>query len=145
LMERQVNQLVRLIDDLLDVSRISRGKIRLTPERLRLSAILESAVEQSRPELDKARQTLKVEVPPEPIWISGDRVRLSQVFTNLLNNAAKYSEPGGTVTLSARKSEGQAEIRVRDTGVGIPGEMLPQVFEPFTQIDRTLNRAQGGL
>jgi signal transduction histidine kinase len=145
LMERQVAILVRLIDDLLDVSRITRGKVRLTRERLTLSGIIEAAMEQSRPLLDKAGQTLTVTLPDEPIWISGDRVRLAQVFTNLLNNAAKYSEPGGQVQVTATRENGQAVVSVRDSGIGIPVELLGQVFEPFTQIDRTLKRSQGGL
>jgi signal transduction histidine kinase len=145
LMERQVGLLVRLIDDLMDVSRITRGKLRLAQERLALKTVLEAAVEQSRPLLEKARQMLALHVPDEPIWLYGDRVRLAQVFTNLLNNAAKYSEPGGSVTITAQRESRRAVVRIRDTGVGIPREVLPLVFEPFTQIDRTLNRAQGGL
>lgn len=145
LMERQVGTLVRLIDDLLEVSRITQGKVRLTRERLALAGIIEAAVEQSRPLLDKAGQTLTVSLPDEPVWISGDRVRLAQVFTNLLNNAAKYSEPGRKVQVSARRDGNRAVVVVRDSGIGIPAELLDQVFEPFTQIDRTLKRSQGGL
>jgi signal transduction histidine kinase len=145
LMERQVGTLVRLIDDLLDVSRITRGKVRLTRDRLELAAILDAAVEQSRPLLDKGGQSLTVTLPEEPIWVSGDRVRLAQVFTNLLNNAAKYSEAGGKVTIEAARQDSRAVVCIRDTGIGIPREMLSQVFEPFTQVDRNLNRSQGGL
>jgi signal transduction histidine kinase len=145
LMERQVGTLVRLIDDLLDVSRITQGKVRLTRERLALSGILEAAIEQSLPLLDKAGQTLTVSLTDESIWIAGDRVRLAQVFTNLLNNAAKYSEPGGTVTMTASRQDTDALVSVRDSGIGIPAEVLGQVFEPFTQIDRALKRSQGGL
>lgn len=145
LMERQVTALVRLIDDLLEVSRMSRGKVQLRLERLSLYQVLEAAIEQSRPLLEKAGQTLKLQTPADEIWLDGDRLRLAQVFTNLLNNAAKYSEPGGTVTIEASRDGDVATIRVRDTGVGIPAEMLPHLFEPFLQIDRSLNRAQGGM
>lgn len=145
LMERQVATLVRLIDDLLEVSRMSRGKVQLRLERLSLDQVLEAAVEQSRPLLDKAGQTLKMLMPAEEILLDGDRLRLAQVFTNLLNNAAKYSEPGGTVTIEATRHDDVATVRVHDTGVGIPAEMLPHLFEPFLQIDQSLNRAQGGM
>ena len=145
LMERQVAQLVRLIDDLLDISRITHGKLRLLRERVRLAEILDLAVEQSRPLLDKAGQKLTVNVPAESIWLTGDRVRLAQVFTNLLNNAAKFSEPGGRVTITAERDGQQLVVRVADTGVGIAPEMLPQLFDQFAQVDRTLNRTQGGL
>ena len=145
LMERQVGLLVRLIDDLLDVSRITRGKVRLTLERLSLTAVLEAAIEQSRPLLDKAGQTLSLTLPKEPIWLSGDRVRLAQVFTNLLNNAAKYSEPRGQVSITAERVGDRAVVHICDTGVGIPSEQIPHVFDPFTQVDRNLNRSQGGL
>lgn len=145
LMERQVATLVRLIDDLLEVSRMSRGKVQLRLERLSLDEVLEAAIEQSRPLLEKAGQTLKVLTPADEISLNGDRLRLAQVFTNLLNNAAKYSEPGGTVTIEASRDGDVATIRVRDSGVGIPAEMLPHLFEPFLQIDQSLNRAQGGM
>lgn len=145
MLDRQVGQLVRLIDDLLDVSRITRGKLRLQIENLTLNEVLDAAVEQSRPLLNKAGHELTMHVPPEPIRLNGDRVRLSQVFTNLLNNAAKYSDPGGGVLLMAERDGDRALVRVRDTGVGIPEDMLPHIFEPFTQVDRHLHRAQGGL
>ena len=156
--ERQVTQMVRLIDDLLDVSRITRGKLRLEVEDIFLGEVIESAVEISRPMIEKASLTLRVTLPPAPVPLRGDRLRLSQVFSNLLNNAAKYTEPGGSVTLiasvEADEVTGTKEdsspchlvtVRVRDTGVGIPHEMLPRLFELFTQVDRSLNRSQGGL
>ncbi len=145
LMERQVAQLVRLIDDLLDISRITHGKLRLSRDRLSLGEILESAIEQSRPLLDKAEQALTVNIPAEPIWVTGDRVRLAQVFTNLLNNAAKFSDPGGQVTVTAKREAELAVVHVCDTGMGVPTEMLPRLFDQFAQVDRTLNRSQGGL
>lgn len=145
LIERQVAHLVKLIDDLLDVARISSDKVRLHHERVDLAEVVESALEQSRPALDKAGQTLAVELPRKPVRLFADRLRVAQILTNILHNAAKYSEPGGVVELTARRSGDNVEIRVRDRGLGIPPNMLPHIFEPFTQVDRTLNRAQGGL
>ena len=142
--ERQVTQMVRLIDDLLDVSRITRGKLRLDLDAILLGDVIESALEISRPVLEKAGLTLHVGLPPAPVPIQGDRVRLAQVFSNLLNNAAKYTEPGGSVRLTVEAGEAIV-VRVRDTGVGVPADMLPRLFELFTQVDRSLNRSQGGL
>jgi signal transduction histidine kinase len=144
-MERQVGQMVRLIDDLLDVSRITRGKLQLVMERVDLKAAVEAAVEMSRPQVEKAGLRLSVSVPDRPVWVNGDRVRLAQVLSNLLNNAAKYTEPGGNVALTAAQNDAHAVVRVRDTGIGIPPDMLPHVFELFTQVNRSLNRSQGGL
>ena len=144
-MERQVGQMVRLIDDLLDVSRITRGKLTLMPEPLDLRAAVEAAVEMCRPQIEKAGLKLSVTTPPDPIRVVGDRVRLAQVLSNLLNNAAKFTESGGMIVLAAEQVDSQAVVRVRDTGVGIPPEMLPRVFELFTQVNRSLNRSQGGL
>jgi PAS domain S-box-containing protein len=150
IMERQVRQMVRLIDDLLDISRITRGKIELRRERVALADVVRSAVESSRPLIDLAGHTLTVTLPPGPVILDADPTRLAQVLLNLLNNAAKYTEPGGHLGLTAEVVAGEGrpaslEIRVRDTGVGIPKGMLPQVFEMFTQVDRSLERAQGGL
>jgi signal transduction histidine kinase len=145
LLQRQVGQLTRLIDDLLDVSRITRGKLRLNPERLAFSDVLDAALEQSRPLLDKSLQRLSVEVPEEPIYITGDRVRLAQVFTNILNNAAKYSDPGGQVTLTAKKINDRLMISIRDTGIGISPKVLEHIFDPFTQVEGNPQRTQGGL
>jgi signal transduction histidine kinase len=142
--ERQVTQMVRLIDDLLDVSRITRGKLRLDLDAILLGDVIESALEISRPVLEKAGLTLHVGLPPAPVPMQGDRVRLAQVFSNLLNNAAKYTEPGGSVHVTVEAGE-SIVVRVRDTGVGVPAEMLPRLFELFTQVDRSLNRSQGGL
>ncbi|MBO0698909.1 MAG: hybrid sensor histidine kinase/response regulator, partial [Zavarzinella sp.] len=145
IVERQVGQMVRLINDLMDVSRITRGKLSLTVEEVGIGDVIEAAVETSRPLLDEAGLTLRHSLPGSPLLVRGDRLRLAQVFSNLLNNSAKYTEPGGTVTLTARREGKEAVVRVRDTGVGIPPEILPHVFELFTQVDRTLNRSQGGL
>jgi len=145
MMERQVSHLVRLVDDLLEVSRITRGKIELRRERVEVAAVLRSAVETSRPLIEAARHQLAITVPPEPLTLEADAVRLSQVIANLLNNAAKYTEEGGQVWLTARREGGEVVISVRDTGLGIPAEMLPRVFDMFAQVGRTLKRSQGGL
>ncbi|MFO0811380.1 MAG: hybrid sensor histidine kinase/response regulator [Gemmataceae bacterium] len=145
ILERQVLHLVRLVEDLLDVSRVTRGKLRLIPEPFDLRDAIADAVEQSRPLLLKAEQTFQLDIPSEPLRVVGDRVRLSQVFANLLNNSAKYSEPGGSVVLTTAHVDAHAIVAVRDTGLGIPAEVLPHIFDLFSQVDRTLNRAQGGL
>jgi len=144
-MERQVGQMVRLIDDLLDVSRITRGKLQLLTETIDLRGVIEAAVEMSRPQIEKAGLQLSVSIPKQQLPIAGDRVRLAQVLSNLLNNAAKYTESGGKVFLTAGQSDSWAEVKIRDTGIGIPPDMLPRVFELFTQVNRSLNRSQGGL
>jgi signal transduction histidine kinase len=145
IMDRQVRQMVRLIDDLLDVSRITRGKLQLTLERVPVQAAVEAALEISRPRIDRAGLTLSVIPPAEPLAVTGDRIRLAQVFSNLLNNAAKYTERGGRVTVTLARDGDHAAVSVADTGVGIPPEVLPHIFDLFTQVDRTLNRAEGGL
>jgi signal transduction histidine kinase/CheY-like chemotaxis protein len=145
IMERQVDQMVRLVDDLLDVSRIASGKIELRTEAVELATIVSGAVETVRPLIDAAGHQLAISLPAEPIILEADPLRLSQVIGNLLNNAAKYTKEGGQIWLSARREAGEAVISIRDTGLGIPAEMLPHVFDMFTQVDRTLTRAQGGL
>lgn len=145
MMERQLGNLVRLVDDLLDVSRISRGKLELRKERVELAAVLNNAVETSLPLIESSRNKLTVSVPPEPIFVDADVVRLGQVFANLLNNAAKYSEPGGHVWLTAERQGSDVVVRVKDTGVGIPADMLAKIFDLFTQVDRSLERSQSGL
>jgi signal transduction histidine kinase len=145
MLDRQVNQMVRLIEDLLDVSRITTGKLRVHLERVPLGEVIETALEMSRPLIDKAKLTFAADVPAEPIELKADRVRLAQVFSNLLNNAAKYTEAGGRVTLTVTPADGWVSAVVADTGVGIPAEVMPRVFELFTQVDKHLNRAQGGL
>jgi PAS domain S-box-containing protein len=145
MMERQVQHMVRLVDDLLEVSRISRGKIELRKERLALATVLAGAIDTSRPLLDAANHTLVVELPGDDVCIDADAVRLQQVFANLLNNAAKYTAPGGEIRLVARVGEdGIATICVKDNGEGIPPQMLARVFNMFTQVN-TGRRAQGGL
>jgi PAS domain S-box-containing protein len=145
IMERQLAQMVRLIDDLLDVSRISSGKVVLQRSRVDLRAIAELAIEASQPFIAAGRHEFKAVLPARPIWVDGDSSRLSQVMSNLLNNAAKYTAEGGQIELSLSASATQAILRVEDNGVGIPAEMLSEVFEMFTQVNRTLDRAQGGL
>ncbi len=189
-MERQAQQLVRLVDDLLDVTRIARGKIELRKEPVPLASVVESALETSRPLIKAAGHELIVSLPQEPVWLHADSARLAQVVSNLLNNAAKYTPAGGCIRLSAeladdtptprrpdaeseetlatarstgrstRRSTGRSPrrstgrpprpasnvvLRVRDTGVGIAAEMLPQIFEKFSQVERSLERSQGGL
>ena len=145
MMERQLAHMVRLIDDLLDVSRISRGKFELKRELVQVQDILDHAIETSQPLVEAGRHELIVEPPDEPVWLDGDLTRLAQVVSNLLNNSAKYTPDGGRITLSAKVEGNNAVIRVTDNGSGISAEMLPQVFDMFTQVDRTLDRAQGGL
>jgi CheY-like chemotaxis protein len=145
MMERQLHQLVRLIDDLLDVSRITRGRVQLRPEPCELGAILSQALESSRPLIEEAGVALTVSLPRQPLEIEADPARLSQVFSNLLTNAAKYTERGGRVSLSAERQGTDVVIKVRDTGIGIPPEMLARVFDMFTQVDASLERSHGGL
>lgn len=145
IIDRQVKVMSRLVDDLLDVSRITRGKIELRRERVALATVLGTAVEASRPTMETWGHELTVVLPPEPVYLDADVPRLAQVLTNLLDNAAKYTEHGGRIRLEAQRENGQVVIRVRDTGIGIPSEMLAQVFEMFTQLDRSLERSRGGL
>ena len=144
MMERQLSQMVRLVDDLLDVSRISRNKLDLKRQRVALAAVVHSAVETSRPLIEQARHTLAVALPPGPVYLDADLVRLAQVFSNLLNNAAKYTEPGGRIWLTAEVAGHEVAVRVRDTGLGIPADALPRIFEMFSQVDRNMERCRAG-
>jgi two-component system CheB/CheR fusion protein len=143
--ERQVGHMVRLVDDLLDVSRVTRGKIELRLERVDLAALLHRAVETARPLIDAQGHQLHIALPAEPIWLDADPTRITQVVANLLNNAAKYTEPGGQIWVSAARADGLAVIRVKDNGTGIAPDILPHVFEMFIQADDSLARSQGGL
>jgi signal transduction histidine kinase len=143
--DRQVGQLSRIVDDLLDVSRVTQGKVELQKERIDLATALAQAVETSRPLIDGRRHTLTLSLPAAPVHLMADLTRLSQVVANLLNNAAKYMEEGGRICLTAERDGGEVVIRVKDAGVGIPREMLSRVFEPFTQLHRSLARSEGGL
>jgi signal transduction histidine kinase/DNA-binding response OmpR family regulator len=145
LIARQLKQLVRLVDDLLDVSRITRGKIELKIESVDVEQVIQEAIETSRPSIDAQRHTLSLQLPNVPLQVRGDYARVAQILSNLLNNAAKYTPRGGRVSLSATNEDGEAVFRIRDSGVGIPQEFLSSIFDPFTQVDRSLARSHGGL
>jgi PAS domain S-box-containing protein len=144
-MERQVDHLVRLVDDLLEISRISQGKIELRKESVELASVILSAVETSRPLIEEARHQLAISIPPQPLMLDADAVRVAQIVANLLNNAAKYTDTGGQIWLTAQQEQGQVAISVRDTGIGISPEKLPHVFDMFAQIHPAGRRASGGL
>jgi len=143
--ERQVTHLAGLVDDLLDVSRITQGKITLHREAVELGKVLEHSLEIVKPLIDSKRHTLSVHVPETPIWVFGDFSRLSQIFSNVLHNAAKYTTDGGSIDLDVVDDRGSVAVRVRDNGIGIEPQFLPHVFEVFTQGYRGLDRSQGGL
>ena len=145
MMERQLQHMTRLLDDLLDVSRISRGKITLHVERVDLHQIVQAAVEASRPLIEQMGHALTVSTPESPVPIDADPVRLAQVLSNLLNNAAKYTPSGGRITLKARSLDGYVEISVADNGIGIAGDSLESIFDLFTQVGNASSQAQGGL
>ncbi|RIK77619.1 MAG: hypothetical protein DCC67_12415 [Planctomycetota bacterium] len=144
-MERQVGHMVRLVDDLLDVNRITRDKLELRKDRVELGSIVRQSVEACRPLTERASHELIVTMPPRPIYLEADPVRLAQVFSNRLNNACKYTEPGGKIWLAAKVEQGDVLVSVKDSGTGIPPDKLQSVFEMFTQVDRPLERSQGGL
>src|SRR5439155_10009150 len=145
MMQRQVQHIVRLVDDLLDVSRIMRGRIELRKEPVELASVITRAVETAQPVIDAEKHKLTVSLPGEPIWLEADVVRLAQVMSNLLNNSAKFTEKGGHIRLTAERENGQVAIRVRDTGIGIAPDVLPRIFDLFVQADPGVARAQGGL
>jgi signal transduction histidine kinase len=142
---RQVGHLTRLVDDLLDVSRITQGKIELRLEPLDLAAIVKSATEISQPLIASRRHKLEVQAPAEPVTLHGDAVRLTQIVANLLNNAAKYQEDGGHILVELERHGDEAVVRVRDRGIGLAAEVLPRIFEPFMQAEGSQHRANGGL
>ena len=145
MMERQLGQMVRLVDDLLDVSRISRGKIELRKERVELASVVHHAVEACRPAMECAEHDLSITLPPQPVYLHGDPMRLAQVIGNLLSNACKLTDKNGRIWLTVEHEGEQAVIRVRDTGIGIPPDQLPRIFEAFVQIDTSLERSVSGL
>ncbi|MBV8487033.1 MAG: PAS domain S-box protein [Planctomycetaceae bacterium] len=145
MIDHQMKHQARLVDDLLDVSRITRGKIQLRKERVQLHTVINHAVETTRPLIESRHHELTVSLPAESVWLEADPVRMEQVISNLLNNAAKYTEPCGHIWLTAERLGPEAMIRVKDTGIGILPEMLPRVFDLFVQADRSLDRAQGGM
>jgi signal transduction histidine kinase len=143
--EHQLTHMTRLIDDLLDISRIARDKLELRKERVELAEVVRAAVETSRPLIEEFGHQLTVTLPTEPIYLYGDLMRLTQVYMNLLTNAAKYTDRGGHIWLTAERDGSEVLVRVKDTGVGIPAEKLPRLFEIFFQIDQSGERSQGGL
>jgi signal transduction histidine kinase/ActR/RegA family two-component response regulator len=143
--DRQVTQMTRLIDDLMDVSRITRGTFELRREHVALDEVLRVAVETSRPIVDVSGHHLVMSLPPDSIHLDADLIRLAQVFSNLLNNAAKYTGPGGRIAVTAELDGDMVSVAVQDSGIGIPAAMLKEVFEPFTQLDNSLERTRGGL
>ncbi|HUS27681.1 MAG TPA: ATP-binding protein [Kofleriaceae bacterium] len=143
--ERQANHLVRLVDDLLDVSRITTGKVELKKQPIEVGEVIAKALEMASSMLEQRKQQLTLDVPSRGLVVNGDPTRLAQVFSNLLTNAAKYTEPGGVITVTAARQDARIVIRIRDTGIGISAEMLPRVFELFTQERQALDRANGGL
>jgi PAS domain S-box-containing protein len=145
MMERQLGHMVRLIDDLLDISRISRNKMELRLEPVSLAEIISIAVETSRPGIDETKHTLNVTLPDEPLMLHADKTRLAQVFSNLLTNSAKYTPAGGSISLSAEHRAGEVVVTVRDNGIGIPPEAIHHIFDMFSQVDRSINRTTGGL
>jgi PAS domain S-box-containing protein len=145
MMERQVGQMVRLVDDLLDVSRIAAGKLHIRKDRVDLAAVVQSAVETSRPRIETHAHQLTISLPAEPIHLEADPARLTQVVANLLDNAAKYTEKGGSIWLTVQRHADLAIVSVRDTGVGIPEDHLPYIFKAFHQVQPALERSGGGL
>jgi signal transduction histidine kinase/CheY-like chemotaxis protein len=145
LIDRQLGNLVRLVDDLLDVSRLTRGKVQLRSRTIELAQVVAASVETVRPLLETAGHQLTLSLPPDSLPLEADPTRLEQVFANLLNNAAKYTQPGGRIWLNAERSGQEVVVVVRDTGVGITADLLPRIFDLFTQAERSLDRAQGGL
>jgi PAS domain S-box-containing protein len=145
MMERQVEHMVRLVDDLLDVSRIMRGKIELRREPVELTAVVARAVETAQPAVDAEGHELTVALPPEPLWLHGDLVRLAQVAGNLLHNAAKYTERGGKILIAGERGGDEAVLRVRDSGIGIAADVLPRIFDMFVQAERRTRDGRGGL
>ncbi len=143
--ERQAGQMARLLDDLLDVSRIPRGKRELRRGRVALAAVVDGAVETSRPLIEGGGHELTVARPGEPVYLDADPARMAQVFSNLLNNAAKYTEPGGRIRLAAERRGGEVAVTVQDTGIGLAAEVMPHLFEIFAQAAPALERSQGGL
>jgi PAS domain S-box-containing protein len=143
--DHQIKQLSQLVDDLLEISRVTRGKVRLQKEVVDAAVIVAYAVETSRPVIDANRHRLSIALPPGPVHIDADAVRMAQVLSNLLNNAAKYTAEGGHIRIAVRVEDDQVVFRVRDNGIGIPAEMLSSIFDLFTQVDHSLDRSHGGL
>ncbi len=145
MMQRQIRQMTRLIDDLLDVSRISQGKISLRANQVEIRTLVRTAVESVQPVITAHKQRLDVALPDEPVYVNADATRVSQVIGNVLHNAAKYTPEGGQIAIGAKRDNGRVVVSIRDTGCGIPAEKLASIFEMFEQVDQTLDRSQGGL
>jgi CheY-like chemotaxis protein len=145
IIDRQVSHMTRLVEDLLEVSRITRGKIELRKDTVDLTAVVRHCAEAAASMVSAGEQALELDLPQEPLLVAADPVRLSQVITNLLSNACKYTERRGRITITARREENVAVLQIRDNGLGIPRDMLARVFEPFTQVDQSVGRARGGL
>jgi signal transduction histidine kinase len=145
MIDRQVRHLARLIDDLLDMSRLTRGLIRVSRQRLDVSQVARLAAEDRRRTFEEGGLTFAVAAPADPVWVDGDPIRLMQVVSNLLDNAVKFTDRGGRVELNVSSNGGNAIIAVRDTGIGIAAGMLPRLFDIFTQADSSLDRSRGGL
>ncbi|MEO7742176.1 MAG: ATP-binding protein [Usitatibacter sp.] len=145
MMQRQVSQMVRLVDDLLDVSRITTGKLAVRKTPLDLHGALGDAIETAKPFIESRKHLLEIDLPRAATVVDGDRTRLAQLFSNLLNNAAKYTEPGGRIQLTLRQDGRDAVVCVRDNGIGMAAESLATIFDMFVQVDRTLERSQAGL
>lgn len=142
---RQTLQMLHLVDDLMDVSRIAHGKVRIQKIPVVLNPLIRQAIEAVQPILNTHKQQLTVSLPPRPVKLLADPVRLVEVFTNLLNNAAKYTDEGGQILLMAAEENDEVVVEFHDTGIGIPMEMLPRIFDPFTQVIGAQNRSEGGI
>ncbi|MDP1861731.1 MAG: ATP-binding protein [Gemmatimonadaceae bacterium] len=145
IIERQVSQLKHLVDDLLEISRVTTGRLQLREERIDVSGIVERAVETVQPLIAQRRHELTLSLPLQPIWLHADAARMEQVVVNLLTNAAKYTVEGGHIWLTAQRDGDEMVLRVKDTGLGIASEFLPRIFDLFTQAERSLDRSEGGL
>ena len=143
--ERQLTQMVRLVDDLLDLNRITHDRLELRRSEVELSSVIQQAVEVARPLIDSAGHNLTIDLPPEPIFLNADHTRLAQLFGNLLNNSCKYTRPNGEITLSVKRRDEEVAVTVKDNGAGIPPEKLDSIFDMFMQVDRTAEQSQGGL
>jgi len=145
LIQRQVHHMTRMVDDLLDVSRVTRGKVTLEKETTAIAAIVARAVDEVRPLIESRKQKFHISAPPKPLWVSADPSRLCQVFANLLSNASKFTEDGGELSVTIARDNAEIAVTVADKGLGIPSELLPKIFEPFMQEDRLQTRNKGGL
>jgi CheY-like chemotaxis protein/two-component sensor histidine kinase len=143
--ERQLGQMVRLVDDLLDLNRITHDRLELRRSEVELSSVIQQAVEVARPLIDAAGHELTIDLPDEPVYLNADRTRLAQVFGNLLNNSSKYTKAPGAILLSAKRVDDEVVVKVKDNGAGIPADKLESIFDMFMQLDRTSERSQGGL